>query len=197
MIAALYVEADGAYFGLPDVDPWPAERDARLYHGPWPVVAHPPCASWCQLASVNEKRWGSPIGDDGGCFEAALAAVRRYGGVLEHPAYSIAWSRYGLPVPVRHGWHGSLFDPGMSTEVCQSAYGHEARKRTWIYAVGVEPVALDWREIRGSAVIGAGVNRGECIGRRMYGNTLATPTAFRDALLDLARTIPQPKETAA
>ena len=39
MVAALYVAKGGAYYGLPDVDPWDEARDARLYAGPWPVVA--------------------------------------------------------------------------------------------------------------------------------------------------------------
>ena len=95
MVAALYVEKGGAYFGLEDVDPWDEERDARLYAGPWPVVAHPPCGRWCQLASVNEARWGAKIGEDGGCFAHALESVRRFGGVLEHPAYSLAWDHFG------------------------------------------------------------------------------------------------------
>lgn len=42
MIAALYVQTGGCYFGLPNVDPWDVHRDARKYDGPWPVVAHPP-----------------------------------------------------------------------------------------------------------------------------------------------------------
>ena len=46
MVAALFVERDGAYYGLPNVDPWDAERDARTYAGPFPVVAHPPCERW-------------------------------------------------------------------------------------------------------------------------------------------------------
>jgi hypothetical protein len=87
VISALYVQTDGAYYGLKGVDPWDEVRDARLYAGPHPVVAHPPCSTWCMLASVNEARWGKMIGDDGGTFAAALAAVRQYGGVLEHPAY--------------------------------------------------------------------------------------------------------------
>jgi hypothetical protein len=191
VIAALYVETGGAYYGIPDVDPWDEQRDARLYPGPFPVVAHPPCASWSQLANVNKARWGSPIGADGGTFAAALASVRRWGGVLEHPAYSIAWERYGLPRPTRGGWTGTFDDPGMVTELDQAAYGHEARKRTWLYAVGVDPVDMDWRRVKGTAVVGAGVNSGECVGRRMTGNTLTTPTLFRDVLLDLARTVPQ------
>lgn len=46
MIAALYVQTGGCYFGLPGVDPWDEARDARKYAGPYPVVAHPPCQRW-------------------------------------------------------------------------------------------------------------------------------------------------------
>lgn len=80
MIAALYVQRGGVYYGLPDVDPWDETRDARLYAGPHPVVAHPPCSRWCRLAGLVEARWGHRKGDDGGCFAAALASVRTWGG---------------------------------------------------------------------------------------------------------------------
>jgi hypothetical protein len=191
-ISALYVERDGAYYGLDNVDPWDETRDARRYRGPWPVVAHPPCNTWCQLASVNQTRWGKMIGDDGGTFAAALDSVRRWGGVLEHPAYSIAWSRYELPVPSRHGWTQAIGDPGISTEIFQAAYGHGAAKRTWLYAVGVDPIALDWRRVRGAGVIGGGINTGECMGRPKLERAIATPDAFRDVLVALARTVPPP-----
>jgi hypothetical protein len=46
MVAALYVEHGGSYYGLPGVDPWDDARDARAYAGPHPVVAHPPCQRW-------------------------------------------------------------------------------------------------------------------------------------------------------
>ena len=128
MIAALYVQRDGIYYGLEGVDPWDEERDARLYDGPYPVVAHPPCARWCMLAPVNHARWGTPIGEDGGTFWHALDAVRRFGGVLEHPANSLAWPEYDLPIPVRGQWRQTFFDKGWVTEVSQSAYGHPARK---------------------------------------------------------------------
>lgn len=86
MIAALFVTTGGCYFGLPDVDPWDVTRDARLYAGPHPVVAHPPCQLWVNLAAVNWKRYRRelpawyPDGGDGGCFASALASVRRWGG---------------------------------------------------------------------------------------------------------------------
>ena len=98
MIAALYVESRGVYAGLPDVDLWDRDRDARTYAGPWPVVAHPPGARW-------GRSWGGHptqqprlvLGDDEGCFAAALDAMRRHGGVLEPPEASPAWT--GLRTP--------------------------------------------------------------------------------------------------
>lgn len=187
-VAALYVEKGGVYYGLPGVDPWDEERDARLYAGPHPVVAHPPCARWGQLANVNHARYGTPIGEDGGCFGAALAAVREFGGVLEHPANSIAWRTFGLPKATRGAWTSSLDDPGASTEVSQVVYGHGARKRTWLYAVGIDFRDLDWTDQPGVYVVGAGINTGECQGRRLPDKLAArTPEAFRDVLLAMAR----------
>jgi hypothetical protein len=185
-VAALYVDPRGVYADAPGVDVWDEARDARLYEGPWPVVAHPPCARWCQLASVNEARWGTPIGDDGGSFAAALAAVRRFGGVLEHPAYSLAWDAFDLPKPTRGMWVRSLFDPGWVTELSQSAYGHPARKRTWLYLVG-EPLTLEWSEPATDGAVSAGVHSGESSGKRRVqrAEANATPLAFRDALLSL------------
>jgi len=193
VIAALYVEREGQYVGLDDVEPWDEDRDARQYAGPWPVVAHPPCARWCLLAPLNQSMHGYMIGDDGGCFAAALDAVRTFGGVLEHPAYSLAWSAFQLPAPIRNGWQTSMDDPGWATEVSQVAYGHPCRKRTWLYYVGDEPPgAFDWREPAALSVVsdwGPGNSR-----RRgadwepgiQYAEASRTPPAFRDALVSLA-----------
>lgn len=190
MIAALYVATGGAYFGLPDVDPWDEKRDARRYPGDRPVVAHPPCSTWCQLASVNEARYGHAIGSDGGCFESALASVRRWGGVLEHPAYTLAWGRYGIPRPPRGYWARSLWAPReWVTEVSQSAYGHKARKRTWLLYVGPEPASMDWRDLDGEAWVGNADGQDPKNPKPTLSpkEAKASPPAFRDALLALAR----------
>lgn len=194
MIAALFVTKGGVYFDLEGVDPWDEERDARLYAGPYPVVAHPPCAKWSSLAYVNQAKHGYRVGDDGGCFKAALDAVRAYGGVLEHPAGSLAWSAFDLPRPGRNGWTRSLSDPGWTTEVSQVVYGHRARKRTWLYYIGDRPPPeVDWRDAEGECIVGDLWHRnGLRLGRgdrpRMYQReALSTPEAFRDALIAMAR----------
>lgn len=203
MIAALYVERGGCYYGLPDVDPWDRERDARLYAGPWPVVAHPPCARWCRLAGLVEARWGHKRGDDGGTFAAALAAVRRWGGVLEHPAYSDAWVAFGLPRPGRHGgWYGGLCG-GWSAHVEQGRYGHPAKKATWLYAHGIELASLAWGsslDVQSSALVSWCGNRTRAGDKRpRVGKAAAarTPPAFRDLLLSIARTARPAERDAA
>ena len=188
VIAALYVQKNGCYFGLPDVDPWDEARDARGYAGPHPVVAHPPCARWCQLAGLVEARWGHKKGDDGGTFAAALASVRRWGGVLEHPAYTKAWAAHDLTAPAGAGWQRDLWG-GWVCEVNQVAYGHRAQKRTWLYAVtDAPPPALLWGEPPHELVVGNGRNRGSTVVELMsVRERSATPPAFRDALLSIVR----------
>lgn len=192
VIAALYVQTGGVYYGLPDVDPWDEARDARLYAGPHPVVAHPPCSRWCRLAGLVEARWGHKRGEDGGCFAAALEAVRTWGGVLEHPAYSDAWSAFGLPKPPRHGgWVRGLCG-GWSCHVEQGRYGHVAKKATWLYAVGTDLPSLRWGsdpDTRPKALVswcGNHVSSGET--RPRVGKSASrSPEEFRDVMLDMAR----------
>lgn len=179
-VAALYVETNGPYFGLEDVDPWDQERDARGYAGPHPVVAHPPCARWSLMGLCR----GYYDGKDDGCFEHALGCVRAYGGVLEHPAHTLAWKTFGLPRPSAEGWTRSLLDDGWACEVDQRHYGHEANKPTWLYYVGPEPPGLVWgRAPKGERTVGRSYGQGrEHLRSR-------TPLAFRDVLLSLARVV--------
>ena len=190
MIAALYVATGGVYFGLDDVDPWDEPRDARKYDGPWPVVAHPPCQAWCQLAFVNQARYGHKVGDDGGCFAHALSSVRKFGGVLEHPAASYAWPAFGLTRPTFGCWTRCMFDGAWVTEVHQRAYGHRARKATWLYVVGAVPPPLDWSSPPPIATVSFLTNHGGGdLPRLSKKEAKATPIAFRDCLLGIARSV--------
>ena len=202
MIAALYVATGGCYFGLPDVDPWDEERDARTYDGPYPVVAHPPCARWSAfwfggplwIAKGNAPK---VLGDDGGCFEASLSAVRRFGGVLEHPANTKAWARFGInKPPQRGGWiPASLFDGGWTCHVEQGHYGHRARKATWLLVHGAEPPEMRWGPSDAHAKWSAESSTralarikkdGACM-MLSHKERAATPLPFRDLLLNIAR----------
>lgn len=189
-VAALYVATGGCYFGLPDVDPWDVRRDARLYAGSAPVVAHPPCARWCRLAGLVEARYPTlRRGEDGGTFAAALRSVRQWGGVLEHPAFSDAWSAYDLVPPTAFGWTREAFGNGWVCEVSQTPYGHRAQKLTWLYYVGVvPPPPLNWSRPRHSARLSGCENGGKSkvaiMGKR---ERSASPPAFRDVLVAMAR----------
>jgi len=195
MIAALYVAKNGPYFGLENVDPCDEERDARKYAGPWPVVAHPPCSRWCRLAGLVEARWGHKKGDDGGCFAAALASVRKWGGVLEHPAYSDAWLAHGLTPPNPGGWMAADFQGGWTCYVAQGRYGHRAKKATWLYAAKSDLPSLDWGLVAdgdSDALVskcGNHVSSGEIRPRLGKREASSTPAAFRDILLTIARSV--------
>jgi len=204
-VAALFVATGGVYFGLPGVDPWDEPRDARGYAGPWPVIAHPPCERWGRYWSGGPSaKVRRALGDDSGCFAAALAAVRRWGGVLEHPEASHAFRCHMISPPRpewRMGWQPTHDGTGYVCCVAQGNYGHRARKLTWLYAVtSCPPLQLDWsipeprsrldygfhsaaerRERR--SIVAPIVNATRLDTRE----NLSTPPAFRDVLLGIAR----------
>lgn len=188
-VAALFVDPKGHYPRLPDVDPWDETRDARLYAGPFPVVAHPPCNRWVNFAALNFKRYGGEHnrpGNDGGCFASALNAVRTWGGVLEHPAESNAWQAFDLTRPTGLGWT-KVHPTEWVCEVWQSAYGHAARKRTWLVYVspsGFPPYEADWSRQPGTAQIGWFDRNKPTLGKKAASRT---PEAFAEFLICLAR----------
>lgn len=208
-VAALYVETDGAYCGLPNVDAWDQVRDARKYPGPWPVVAHPPCQRWGRFwHGSTRKPHQYKKGDDGGCFAAALASVRRWGGVLEHPCDSHAWAHFGLAPPPRFaGWQPAGDWHGFTCYVEQGHYGHASRKPTWLYAVGADLPELNWskgaQRLHPVALERYGYEKARRIGiTAMVGGKdktrirNATPPEFRDVLLQIARTVGVPSNAS-
>lgn len=191
-VAALFVDPSGIYSGLPGVELWDEVRDARTYDGPHPVVAHPPCARWSMMAPLVEALYGYRRGEDGGCFAAALAAVRRWGGVLEHPASSAAWAKFGLNRPPRSGgWaRASICDIGWVCHVEQGQYGHRARKATWLYTCGTDLPSLRWGKSAATAwCVWADYDRpgARDVKRLERKERSATPPEFRDVLLAMAR----------
>jgi hypothetical protein len=183
MIAALYVETGGCYAG------------------PHPVAAHPPCQRWGRFwHGSTRKPHQFRLGEDGGCFAAALTSVRNYGGVLEHPADSLAWAFFGLASPPKAGgWVKADNYGGWTCHVEQGHYGHLARKATWLYAVGTDRPELRWgagaQRLHPVALAKYGYEKARRIGMMaMVGGKdktrirNATPDEFRDLLIALAAT---------
>lgn len=200
-IAALFVEPGGPYFGVPDVDPWDEVRDARLYAGPHPVVAHPPCQRWGRFwHGSTRKPHQFKLGVDHGCFASALTSVRNFGGVLEHPAGSRAWDYFGLRKPNSgSGWVRADDFDGWTCQIDQRHYGHFAPKPTWLYAVGIERPELNWAKSDRTPPQWMIERYGEAKARRIGQVAMvggkdktkirnATPPEFRDLLLSMART---------
>jgi hypothetical protein len=179
-IAALYVITDGHYYGLEGVDPWDIHRNALLYAGPWPVICHPPCERWGRFwggAPKDPHRFLK--GDDGGCFASALAAVRKWKGVLEHPATTAAWEWFGIAKPPKTGgWVEADDQGGWTCHVEQGHYGHRARKATFLYAKGVKLPELKWGISPATHTV-----QNMCKKERE-----TTPIEFRDLLISIVRT---------
>jgi hypothetical protein len=208
-IAALYVQSNGVYANLPGVEIWDEVRDARLYPGPWPVVAHPDCKRWGKFwHGSTRKPHQFKLGADGGCFKSALFDVRQWGGVLEHPADSRAWEFFRLNAPPRSGgWVSADFHGGWTCYLEQGNYGHFARKPTWLYACGIELPSLIWGELpqqlHPRAVELHGYEKARRIGMMaMVGGKHktaireATPPEFRDLLISIAASAVKSRRTA-
>lgn len=129
MVTVLFARRDSVYKKLPGIDVWDIERDARLWPGGTPVIAHPPCRAWGRL-----RHFAKPRCDEKELARYAVRQVRQFGGVLEHPSASTLWTVDGLPKPGHRDDCG-----GWTLGITQHWFGHRAEKATWLYIVGCEP----------------------------------------------------------
>lgn len=78
-----------------------------------------------------------PRPDEKDLARFAVAMIRKYGGVLEHPSASKLWADQQL---------GTLLAPdqfgGWTLPIHQYWFGHNAEKRTLLYIVGCAPSEL-------------------------------------------------------
>lgn len=131
-VAVLFARRDSVYKSFDGVDVFDMDRDARTWPGGQPCVAHPPCRAWGAL-----RAFAKPRHDERELALFAVDQVRRWGGVLEHPAASTLWPVAGLPEPGQFDEFG-----GWTLPVDQDWFGHRAEKRTKLYIVGCAPRSI-------------------------------------------------------
>jgi hypothetical protein len=137
MIPVLFAHRKSIYKSFAHADCWDMERNALLWPGGSPCVAHPPCRAWGQLRQFAKPRLGEK--------ELAIWAIdqiNKYGGVLEHPSGSSLWPHLSLPRPDDHSLaYRGFFNkvPRWTLAVEQSWWGHKASKATWLYIIGCAP----------------------------------------------------------
>lgn len=125
MISILFTQKDSIYNQLCQ-DCWDKERDATTWPGGNSIIAHPPCRAWGSykyksLHSEKEKQltpW-------------AIEQANIWGGIVEHPKTSAIWE----------GKHADL-SRGFIWSIDQHWFGHDAKKPTYLYIVGIKPNEL-------------------------------------------------------
>ena len=124
-ISVLFVREDSIYKSM-NLDCWDIKRDARNWNEGCPLIAHPPCRAWGRLS-----HFAKPRPDEKELAIYSINLIRKYGGVLEHPAASKLWKEMNLP-------KGNEIDKfgGFSLCINQSWFGHKAEKRTLLYICG-------------------------------------------------------------
>ena len=188
-VAVLFAREDSHYKTLEGVEVYDAARDARNYDGPWPVVAHPPCRAWATL-----RHHALPRPDERNLARLAVALVREFGGVLEHPHRTTLWEAQRLPTVGQRDGFG-----GFTLVIDQNWWGHRAQKRTRLYVVGCEPanvppLPLVLGEATHTVGLWSGRNKANCrpsIAKHEYEST---PTDLASWLVDLARRCARPNE---
>ncbi len=181
-VAALYTDVRrGPYAHMTGVDAWGLPRDARDYVGPHPVIAHPPCGWWGNFAwnCQQPESWRE-------CGPRAVEQVQKWGGVLEHPAYSRLFKHCNLPRP-----GDPPFFRRWTLQVDQCWFGHKARKRTWLYIVGVDPrdvvIPEEWKARKATHAMGTSLAKGRTLPCLPKSQRHLTPPAFAEWLAGIAR----------
>lgn len=181
MVAVLFARADSIYKQDASLDVYDIERDARTWPGGCPVVAHPPCRAWGSLRFHAKPRDGEKE-----LAFLAVDSVRKFGGVVEHPARSTLWMVAGLPDVGEFDCFG-----GWTLVIDQNWWGHRAQKRTRLYIVGCDPqdlpqIPIVLGEATHTVGLWSGRDRKTCrpsIAKHEYE---ATPPEFAKWLVNLA-----------
>ena len=131
-IPVLFTAHNSFYNDIDIFDCYDEKRNAFSYTGRSPLIAHPPCRLFSRLrkfstAAIKEKQ----------CAFFALARIRQFGGILEHPRSSTLWLDGNFKLDGSVDEYG-----GFLRSVNLSWFGFPAQKKTMLYFVGINPGSL-------------------------------------------------------
>lgn len=173
MIAVLCAATNSIYHTLEDVDVYDSKRDARTFTGGVPVVTHPPCRAWSAYCAHQAKP--EPGEKDLGLW--CCEQLKRWGGVLEHPAHSRLFEAAGLPEPL--SFQGDLW----TAAVKQSWWGDSRTKSTWLCFSKVRP-----DDVEIPFVLGYPQHDRKVWNTMSKGKRAATPPSMAQWLVNIAKT---------
>lgn len=179
LVAALFARRDSIYKTMAGVDAWDMDRDARKWPGGTAIVAHPPCRAWSQL-----RHFAKPRHDEKDLALWSVEQVRKWGGVLEHPAKSALWPAMNLPEPgERDEWGGWTY------QAPQMWWGHWCDKPTRLYIIGCAPAELPAVPLVLGEATHVQTYSHKCRRRPQLPHSMRekTPPAFAEFLVSIAR----------
>ena len=132
MIPVLFTQENSNYNKIKIFDCYDIKRDALSFNGRIPLIAHPPCRKFSKLRGLST----APLSEKKLAF-FALAKVRQFGGILEHPRSSTLWKDGNFNLDGSVDSYG-----GFLRSVDLSWFGFPARKKTMLYFCGITPNQL-------------------------------------------------------
>lgn len=122
-VSILCVAPKSNYNLIPNLDLWPAERDAYNFKSTNPVITHAPCQQWSRLKhmAIQDSRQKDLAYF---CWEV----VNKNGGIFEHPAHSSFFKAVNA-------------DKKKIICVDQHWWGFRLKKPTWLYFHNCKPAA--------------------------------------------------------
>ena len=132
MIPVLFTQENSNYNEIQIFDCYDEKRNALSFNYRIPLIAHPPCRKFSKLRGLST----APLSEKKLAF-FALAKVRQFGGILEHPRSSTLWKDGNFNLDGSVDSYG-----GFLRSVDLSWFGFPARKKTMLYFCGITPSQL-------------------------------------------------------
>lgn len=179
MVPVLFTMPGSVYESL-GCDCYDETRDALTWPGGRPAIYHPPCRLWSII-----RRFSTAPAEEKGLALWSMDCVRRWGGVVEHPAKSTLFRETGCEFGGRRDRWG-----GWVLSVDQHWFGHPARKKTWLYVVGVGPREIPpYPIMTGPVCYQVGGSRRKGLPECKKSERIATPIEFAKYLIALTKLV--------